>query len=88
MATSHDLLHAIHLLRQGEMVPHMTLQDTFAFCDVCEHVKSIPVQHLPYALVNGKTTSGMWANMCPICFAEIGVGLGLGKGQVLIPPSN
>lgn len=70
------------------MVSHMTTMDTVESCDVCAHVKSVPMQHVPYALVNGKTTSGMWANMCPICFAEMGVGLGLGRGQVLIPPPN
>lgn len=31
--------------------------------------------------VDGRTTFGPWANMCPACFTKYGVGLGLGKGQ-------
>jgi hypothetical protein len=36
------------------------------------------------AEVDGKTISGPWANMCGPCYAERGVGLGAGKGQVLV----
>jgi ribosomal protein S14 len=32
---------------------------------------------------DGRTAMGPWAFMCPTCFRERGVGLGLGKGQVL-----
>lgn len=31
--------------------------------------------------VDGKTTTGPWAVMCPDCFKLRGTGLGLGKGQ-------
>lgn len=31
--------------------------------------------------VDGKTTMGPWANMCPQCFRDYGVGLGTGRGQ-------
>jgi hypothetical protein len=30
------------------------------------------------------TTRGPWAYQCEGCFAEYGVGLGLGKGQELV----
>jgi hypothetical protein len=44
-------------------------------CDVCNS---------PRAIVDGKTKSGLWANMCTACFSEYGVGIGTGLGQVLI----
>lgn len=31
--------------------------------------------------VDGKTTRGPWALMCPAAFREFGIGLGTGKGQ-------
>ena len=31
--------------------------------------------------IDGKTKVGFWANMCPACHKEFGVGLGTGKGQ-------
>lgn len=33
-------------------------------------------------LVDGKTRQSPWATMCPKCFEENGIGLGLGKGQM------
>lgn len=33
---------------------------------------------------DGKTVVGLWANMCEIHFEMHGIGLGLGKGQILI----
>jgi hypothetical protein len=36
------------------------------------------------AKYDGKTIMGPWANMCSDCFAENGIGLGLGMGQELI----
>ena len=36
------------------------------------------------AKYDGKTVMGPWANMCSDCFAENGIGLGLGMGQELI----
>lgn len=32
-------------------------------------------------LVDGKTTMGPWAVMCPGCFLAYGVGIGIGRGQ-------
>jgi len=31
--------------------------------------------------VDGRTRMGPWANMCPRCFEQYGVGLGTGAGQ-------
>ena len=36
------------------------------------------------ASYDAKTSMGPWANMCGFCYAERGVGLGLGKGQRLM----
>ncbi len=43
-------------------------------CDIC---KVRPPKY------DGKTRMGPWAYMCEKCFKAYGVGLGLGKGQVL-----
>lgn len=43
-------------------------------CDVCEKDS---------ARFDARTRFGYWANLCRGCFEEIGVGLGLGKGQEL-----
>jgi len=42
-------------------------------CDFCGNT----------ARYDGKTHQGPWANMCPTCFKKYGVGLGLGRGQLL-----
>lgn len=42
-------------------------------CDFC-HVE-------PDILIDGKTVYGPWALMCQKCHMEVGVGLGIGKGQ-------
>jgi len=44
-------------------------------CDLCHEA-------IAAAFVDGKTSMGPWANMCPDCFAEAGVGLGTGRGQM------
>ena len=48
-----------------------------AKCNICE--KPIEGEH-PY-FVDGRTTQGSWANMCPDCFKSWGTGLGKGFGQ-------
>jgi hypothetical protein len=48
------------------------------FCDFCRELGN-EVQ----AAVDGLTTSGHWADMCDMHFADHGVGLGLGRGQRL-----
>ena len=44
-------------------------------CDVC-------TQPLVGSWIDGKTTHGPWANMCHSCHAMLGIGLGLGCGQM------
>ncbi len=48
-------------------------------CDICKSAGETAV-----AVVDGKTTFGPWANMCEPHFAQHGVGLGTGRGQMLI----
>jgi hypothetical protein len=40
------------------------------------------------ATVDGKTTHGPWAYMCPDHFEAFGVGLGTGRGQLLLTESS
>jgi hypothetical protein len=49
-------------------------------CDIGKHVlgESHP---LTDGFIDGATTFGQWANMCPSCHARYGVGLGTGRGQ-------
>jgi len=44
-------------------------------CDIC----GIKITDIFY---DGRTYYGPWANMCPTCFKENGVGLGTGSGQL------
>ena len=45
-------------------------------CDIC----STNMQDESY-FVDGRTTRGPWALMCPSCHRQQGVGLGTGHGQ-------
>lgn len=45
-------------------------------CEIC----SANLKNLQF-FVDGKTSNGYWAVMCPKCFMTIGVGLGIGRGQ-------
>lgn len=44
-------------------------------CDICGTLN---------AHYDGKTIMGAWAYMCSRCFKEVGVGLGVGRGQRLV----
>ena len=44
-------------------------------CDLCPNI---------VALVDGATLEGPWAYLCAICFMRQGVGLGPGRGQVML----
>jgi len=48
-------------------------------CDICGELMSWISNKQWW--VDGATTMGPWANMCPRCFEKYGRGLGLGKGQ-------
>lgn len=43
-------------------------------CDICHN-------KIGEKFIDGGTVWGPWANMCPECFDEYGVGLGTGRGQ-------
>ena len=46
-----------------------------ATCDFCQREVS--------KWVDGRTVLGPWANMCQECYKTKGVGLGIGKGQLI-----
>lgn len=77
MATQNDLDMARDLLDEGKPVYDFAVKVLEpAVCNFC---------HKPTdALVDGKTLMGPWANMCDAHFLKYGVGLGLGKGQVIL----
>lgn len=43
-------------------------------CDVCK-------AKIGDTFTDGKTSMGPWANMCPSCHDDHGVGVGTGRGQ-------
>lgn len=43
-------------------------------CDICH-------KEIKEKFVDGGTVWGPWANMCPECFGNYGIGLGTGRGQ-------
>ncbi len=45
-------------------------------CDFCK----LSLKNAPF--VDGRTKYGPWANMCLVCAAVHGVGLGIGCGQM------
>ena len=50
-------------------------------CDIC-HAKNLNIY------IDGRTLRGPWANMCILCHAAIGVGSGIGKGQMYAQVGN
>ena len=70
-------------------------EDGTVRCQFCNEVivekgKSTIVSELPKcdfcseeAHYDGKTTMGSWANMCHTHFKTLGIGLGVGRGQLL-----
>lgn len=53
--------------------------ETYPKCDFCKAIGIDKDAHF-----DGQTVYDCWANMCDDCFANVGVGLGLGKGQRLV----
>ena len=47
-------------------------------CDFCQ----------ASAIIDGKTNNGIWANMCLAHYLKHGIGIGIGKGQVIIWKSS
>jgi len=63
------------LVERAKKIPNALVRvPTRPKCDFCSEL----------SIVDGKTRIGCWANMCLIHFRSFGVGLGLGKGQVLL----
>jgi hypothetical protein len=58
---------------------------TIPQCDI--HYHMLNTAGVP-ATVDGATKGGPWASMCDDCHADMGVGLGVGKGQryIVSPP--
>ena len=59
------------------MVKEVVYIDPPALCDMC----NAPITT---KFIDGRTTGGPWANMCPRCHRMHGMGLSLGKGQAYI----
>ena len=57
---------------------NLVVLDKIPPCDLCKNI-GVNIE----AYVDGKTTTGQWAFMCRYCYSNHGVGLGLGKGQLL-----
>lgn len=57
-------------VRVTNLLPTMDV----SLCDICADFK---------AEYDAKTFRGPWAFMCKSCFEKFGVGLGMGKGQIL-----
>lgn len=55
-------------------------------CDICklEFAMATPNK----ARYDGKTIIGQWGYMCEEHFSTVGIGLGLGKGQRIITPTD
>ncbi len=80
MATREQVQLALNLFERGKEVPGMVTRIAQPNdCNFCFRAT---------ALVDGKTVDGPWANMCAKCFMKYGVGLGVGRGQVLVWKSN
>ena len=75
MSDKEQVKEALNLFEQGMAVPNKAVFTAIPErCSFCAH----------QALVDGKTTRIGWANMCLKHFIQVGIGIGLGKGQVLI----
>jgi hypothetical protein len=86
MATNAEGAQVRRLIHDGkEVVGLATFDADPGKCDVCLHTRHLPESVAPTAVVDGKTTFGVWARMCPMCFQAVGVGLGVGRGQALLP---
>lgn len=56
---------------------------TVSFLPDCDIHKRHGMVGVP-ARYDGKTKDGPWAYMCPPCFQDHGIGLGTGRGQLLV----
>lgn len=55
----------------------------------CDLSDAMPGRHGDMTVfVDGRMAGGSWANMCSICHAKYGVGLGTGRGQQYMKQEN
>lgn len=80
MATADDMAVLENYLESKKIVrgTSVTYYEVIK-CDVCAS-RNIDKN----AVVDGKTVMGAWSFMCKDHFRELGVGIGLGRGQVII----
>ena len=80
MANKSDVLRVQRFLVSGEVLRGFSVRVRARDCDVCGmfFIKRA-------AVADCQTRSGRWANLCLECFEEQGIGLGVGRGQVLLP---
>ena len=80
MANALDVLRVQRFLVTGEVLRGFSVRVEDRDCDVCGmfFVKRV-------AVVDCHTRGGRWGNLCIECFEEQGTGLGVGRGQVLLP---
>lgn len=59
--------------------------ESLPYCDICNEMR-VSEGHVTIerAIYDAKSIYGSWAYMCQKHFDQIGVGLGLGKGQKLV----
>lgn len=80
MASEEDMVTLYNILESKKIVSGWS---AMAYeepkCDIC------PARGTNYrAVVDGRMHNGAWAFMCKDHFRENGIGLGMGKGQVLL----
>ena len=80
MANGSEVAQVRRFLASGEVLRGFSVRVEDRDCDVCGMVG----QKAP-AVVDCRTRSGRWGNLCIRCFKKQGVGLGVGRGQVLLP---
>lgn len=85
MASVADVVEVQQLSQAGIEIPgRATLSGTSPDpCDLCTHMGVGRAMVQP-AVVDGKTVHGLWARMCMGHFRDAGIGLGPGRGQVLL----
>lgn len=64
----------MRLTMKRNAVEEEWIGDTPMVCDICKN----PITD---QFIDGRTTLGPWAIMCPTCHPSHGVGLGFGRGQ-------
>lgn len=80
MASTLAVLTVQRFLASGEVRRGFSVRVEDRDCDVCAMAQLDRA-----AVVDCRTRGGRWGNLCLPCFEEQGAGLGIGRGQVLLP---